>query len=278
MTIQAEVTARIIAELEKGAAPWVKPWKASGADCNAFSGNPYRGINRLLLAMEMRSSNKWATFKQWAAAGGSIRKGEKGTRIVFYKPLAIEEQKEGETVTRNIAMLRQFVVFNAEQVDGIQFEPVTAPPEHERFAACDATIARTGAVIRHGGDVACYVPSADLIRLPNMGDFEGAEHYYATAFHELAHWTGAKHRLDREIANKYSSPRYAFEELVAELSAAMLCSHHQVTGELRHAGYIANWLECLRENDKAILKAAALAEKAFGFITNCAEAEELEAA
>jgi len=278
MTIQADVTARIIAELEKGAAPWVKPWKDAGADCNAFSLKPYRGINRLLLAMSMRQSNKWATYKQWAAAGGQVRKGEKGTPIVFYKALAIEEERDGETVSRNIPMLRQFVVFNAEQVDGIKFEPVTPPAEHERLAGCEATIARTGAVITHGGGVACYVPSADVIRIPNMGDFTGREQYYATVFHELSHWTGAKHRLNREIANKFASPRYAFEELVAELSAAMLCAHHQVTGELRHAGYIGHWLECLRENDRAILKAAALAEKAFGFIADCAEAEEAEAA
>ena len=283
MSIYAEVTARIISELEQGATPWIKPWNAdvaSGADCNAFTLKPYRGINRLLLAMSgvRFSSNRWATYKQWQAAGANVRKGEKGTHITFYKPLTIEELREGETHLKNVAVLKGFVVFNADQVDGISFEPVQPKPEGERLEHCEQTIRNTGAVIRHGGDVACFVPSADLIRMPELSTFADKANYYATAFHELVHWTGSDKRLDRVFGQRFGDSAYAFEELVAELGAAMLCADHQIKGDLRHAGYIGHWLKCLRDNDRAIFKAAALAEKAASFIQSYQEEEEQAAA
>ncbi len=283
MTLYADVTARIIAELEKGATPWIKPWSAGGAggaDCNAFTLKPYRGINRLLLAMSgvRFSSNRWATFKQWQAAGAGVRKGEKGTHITFYKPLTVEELQDGQRVEKSVAVLKSFVVFNADQVDGIQFEPVQPKPEGERLAHCESTIRNTGATIKHGGDVACFVPSADVIRMPELGSFQDSANYYATAFHELVHWTGSDKRLDRQFGQRFGDSKYAFEELVAELGAAMLCADHQIQGDLRHAGYIGHWLQCLRDNDKAIFRAAALAEKAASFIQSYQEEEELAAA
>ena len=267
MSIQSEVTARIIAELEKGAAPWVRPWETQGEARNAFTNRPYSGINRLLLGITP-GGPRWATFKQWAAAGAKVKKGEHGTRIVFYKTLSKEDENGEE---KSFAMLRQFVVFGQDQVEGIEFPSAPLKPEHERLAHCEATIARTGAVIQHGGDVACYSPGADFVRLPNMGAFRDAASYYATAFHELGHWTGAKHRLNRDLGGKFGASKYAFEELVAELAAATLCAQHSINGDLRHAGYIGHWLECLRENQNAIFKAAALAEKAAAFVSQSTE-------
>jgi antirestriction protein ArdC len=281
MNIYADVTNKIVAELESGAAPWVKAWKSTGADHNAFSLRPYRGINRMLLAMAgvQFSSNKWATFKQWSEAGGSVKKGSKGTHIVFFKPVEnrVINDKGDEEISK-YAMLRTFVVFNADQVDGIQFDKPAATTEQSRNEVCESTISKTGAVIKHGGDAACYVPSADIIRMPNLADFESAAHYYATAFHELTHWTGAKSRLDRDLSGRFGNPDYAFEELVAELGAAFLCADHGIEGDLRHAGYIQSWIKCLKENEKAIFKAAALAEKAADFIQQESEVEELVAA
>lgn len=267
MSIQSEVTARIIAELEKGAAPWVRPWQTQGEARNAFTNRPYSGINRLLLGITP-GGPRFATFKQWSEAGARVKKGEHGTRIVFYKALTKEDENGEE---QHFAMLRQFVVFGQHQVEGIEFPADHTAPEHERLAHCEATIARTGATIQHGGDVACYSPGPDIVRLPNMGAFKDAASYYATAFHELGHWTGAKHRLNRDLGGKFGASRYAFEELVAELSAATLCAQHGIDGDLRHAGYIGNWLECLRENQNAIFKAAALAEKAAAYVNACTE-------
>jgi len=284
MSIYEEVTAQIIAQMEGGAAPWVKAWSAgaeSGADCNAFTARPYRGINRLLLAMAgvKFSSNRWATFKQWSDAGGQVKKGSKGTRITFYKPITVAETADDGSVTeRRASVLKTFVVFNADQVNGISFAAPEPKPEPQRLAHCEDTIRKTGAVIRHGGDVACYVPSADIIRMPEAGAFDSMSHYYATTFHELTHWTGAKHRLDREFSGGFGDSKYAFEELVAELGAAYLCADHSIDGDLRHAGYIENWLQCLRDNDRAIFRAAALAEKAATFIQQAVDIEDQAAA
>lgn len=269
MSVYQEVTDRIIAELEKGATPWVKPWKCSApltADHNYVSGKAYRGINRILLAMSGFSSPVWATFNQWADKGGKVRKGEKGTRITLYKPITVKDAASGED--KDVPLLRTFTVFNAEQIDGIEFTPIEPMPEAERDEACEATIRNTGATIRHGGDVACFIPSADIIKMPNLQDFSDRSAYYATAFHELVHWTGSDKRLDRKFGAKFGNSDYAFEELVAEIGAAMLCADHQLQGDLRHAGYIGHWLKCLKEDSKAIFKAAALAEKAATHITS----------
>lgn len=282
MSVYSEITNSIIAELENGAAPWVKAWNgSSGADCNAFTNRPYSGINRIILAMKgvQFNSHRWATFKQWSDAGGTVKKGSKGTHITFFKPVEREIiNNNGDKELSKSAILRTFVIFNADQVEGVSFDTPAVKSEPERMAECESTIAATGAVIRHGGDVACYVPSADIIRMPNLADFDSQAHYYATAFHELPHWTGAKHRLDRDLSGKFGNPDYAFEELVAELGAAFLCSDHQISGDLRHAGYIKSWLKCLRENETAIFRAAALAEKAVGFLQASESVEEQAAA
>lgn len=284
--IADDVTARIIAELEKGAAPWIKPWTgtAAGDDRNVVSQKAYRGINRLLLGMAGYTSPEWATYKQWQEKGAQVRKGEKSTQIIFFKKVSKEEagpMPEGEEGQNYSAyfLMRYYFVFNASQVDGYQAAPVEALPEVTRHARADQTIAGTAAQIAHGGSQAFYRPSTDSIMLPEPGTFKEMAAYYATAFHELTHWTGAKSRLDRDLdKGRFGNPEYAFEELVAEMGAAFLCADHGIQGDLRHAGYIASWLKCLRENNKAVFRAAALAQNAAEYILTDRSAEQIKAA
>jgi len=270
-TIYSEITQSIIEQLETGAAPWIKPWKAdSSADKNLVSQKPYQGINRLLLGMSSMvkgfSVPVWASYKQWEAIGANVKKGEKGTKIVFYSPVSKENKQTGDL--EKYAVLKTYFVFNAAQVEGIDIVPAeTVAAEFTAVELAEQRIIKTGAAISHGGDAAFYMPSADRIQLPNKSAFDSEANYYATAFHELAHWTGSKNRLDRDLdKGRFGNPAYAFEELVAEMSAAFLCSDYGIQGELRHAGYIGHWLKALREDSKAVFKAAALAQKAADYI------------
>jgi len=270
-TIYSEITQSIIEQLEQGAAPWIKPWKAdSSADKNLVSQKPYQGINRLLLGMSSMvkgySVPVWASYKQWEALGANVKKGEKGTKIVFYSPVTKQDKQTGDI--EKYSVLKTYFVFNAAQVEGIDIVPVK--PVIAEFTAVELAeqrIIKTGAAISHGGDAAFYMPSADRIQLPHKSAFNSEANYYATAFHELAHWTGSKNRLDRDLdKGRFGNPAYAFEELVAEMSAAFLCADYGIEGELRHAGYIGHWLKALREDSKAVFKAAALAQKAADYI------------
>ena len=274
-SIYQEVTDQIIAEIEKGAMPWVKPWKAdSSCEKNIASKKEYNGINRLILAMMTHfkgyQSPFYGSFKQWQDLGGTVRKGEKGTKIVFYKPVSVEKTNDqGESENFAYSCLKTYYVFNADQVDGIEIaKPEVSPRVYNPAPALDDRILKTGANIKHGGSSAFFSPMGDFIGMPNRDTFNDDSSYYATILHELTHWSGAKHRLDRDLSGKFGNSKYAFEELVAELGAAFLCQDYQIQGELRHAGYIQNWLTCLRENNQAIFKAAALAQKAADYINS----------
>ena len=272
-SIYQEVTDQIISEIEKGAMPWVKPWKAdSTCEKNIASKKEYNGINRLILAMMTHfkgyQSPFYGSFKQWQDLGGTVRKGEKGTKIVFYKPVSVEKTNDqGESENFAYSCLKTYYVFNADQVDGIEIaKPEVSPRVYNPAPALDDRILKTGANIKHGGSSAFFSPMGDFIGMPNRDTFNDDSSYYATVLHELTHWSGAQHRLDRDLSGKFGNSKYAFEELVAELGAAFLCQDYQIQGELRHAGYIQNWLTCLRENNQAIFKAAALAQKAADYI------------
>lgn len=265
-TVYQEVTDSIIQQLEQGATPWIKPWRVDAtADKNFISQKPYQGINRLILGLSGMvngfNAPVWASFKQWQSLGCNVRKGEKGTKIVFYSPVTKENKATGETESYNC--LKAYYVFNASQVDGVT---ITAPNADDKpFNAIEAAehrIKATGAVITHGGDSAFYAPSVDKINVPNKSAFDNESSYYATVFHELTHWTGHESRCNRNLKGKFGNPLYAFEELVAEMGAAFLCQDYRIQGELRHAGYIQSWLKVLKEDSKAIFKAAALAQKA----------------
>jgi antirestriction protein ArdC len=215
------------------------------------------------------SSNTWATYKQISEAGGNVRKGEKGTHIVFFKPMTKETQTaSGQIEKESFAVIKSYCVFNASQCDGLELPtPAAEPAEFTAIELAEQRIAKTGAIVSHGGDAAFYMPSADRIQLPNKATFETPASYYATVFHELTHWSGADHRLARDLSKgRFGNPAYAFEELVAELGAAFLCQDHAIDGELRHAGYIASWLKALRDDKTAIFKAAALAQKAADYV------------
>ena len=283
MNIYQEITDSIIAELEKGATPWIKPWNApQGADKNVVSQKAYRGINRLLLAMvggmKGYSNPAWGTYKQWEEMGGQVRKGEKAAKIIFWSKASATDKNTGES--KEYAFAKAYFVFNVQQVEGIEIvKSEDKQNDNQRIANCENTIKNSNARITHGGDTACFIPSSDIIRMPEIGTFQTAEHYYATAFHELTHWTSDKNRCDRDISKgRFGNPDYAFEELVAELGAAFLCGNHGIKGDLRHAGYIESWLKCLKNDPKAIFKASGLAQSAADYILafNNAEATEDE--
>lgn len=281
-SVYQEVTESIIKQLEGGALPWVKPWKAdSTADKNILSQKAYQGVNRLILGLSSMCQGfevpVWGSFKQWQSLGANVKKGEKGTKIVFYSPVTKENKETGETEA--YACLKTYYVFNASQVEGVEFaKPTAEGGEFDSVAEAEARIIKTGASITHGGDAAFFAPSQDRIQLPHKNTFKDSGSYYATAFHELIHWTGAESRLNREFGKRFGDNRYAFEELVAEMGAAFLCQDYRIQGELRHAGYIDHWLKVLREDNKAIFKAAALAQKAADLINELDATAEAEAA
>ena len=278
-TVYQEVTDSIIKQLENGAMPWIKPWATdSTADKNFLSQAPYKGINRLMLGLSSMvqgfNTPVWASFKQWQTVGATVRKGEKGTKIVFYSPVTKENKATGDSESYNL--LKTYYVFNASQVDGVTIQAPSVPDKpFNAVAEAEARIRKTGVILTHGGDSAFYAPSVDKINVPHKASFISEANYYATVFHELVHWTGAEHREKRVFGKRFGDNAYAFEELVAEMGAAFLCQDYRIAGELRHAGYLQSWLKVLREDSKAIFKAAALAQKAADYV-NGLDAENAE--
>ena len=276
------VTARIIAELEQGRFPWVQPWASSsggtplGLPQNASTGRTYSGINILLLwsaAIEQgRPSQRWLTFKQALALGGNVRKGEKGTTVVYadtFVPKAeqVKASASGEDA-RRVGFLKRFTVFHAEQCEGLPADPDARPlPGHtEILPQVEAVIASTGADIRIGGEMAFYSPSHDFIQVPPQQAYFEPINWYRTKLHELGHWTGHASRLDRNFSGRFGGEAYAREELVAELCSAFLCAELGVTPTVRHADYLGAWLDVLKGDNRAIFQAASLASKAASYI------------
>lgn len=275
------VTANILAELEAGAIPWLQNWKPSSGGllpANAITKRSYSGINIPILWYTAKARqyerHLWLTFQQALAAGANVRKGERGTHVVFAKPITFKDRDTAEE--KKIRLLKTFSVFNVAQVDGLELEPEPPPPpERERHEAADRFIKATNAQISYGGDKACYIPQWDAVCMPHPGAFADMESFYSTSFHELGHWTGAKHRLERDITGSFKSKAYSFEELVAELTAAFLCAHLGIRGELRHAGYIEHYMQVLKDDDKAFFKAAAKAQQAADFLRSFSEHKEM---
>lgn len=277
-----EVTARIVAELESGALPWLKPWRGGAgvvADMprNAVSRRAYSGVNVIILWSEALTMgyprSDWLTYKQAIQLGGNVRKGEHGQAIIFIARVPNKKAKPDDK-DKTFSMMKTYTVFNVAQCDGLPAD-LTAPKEIIPQPALDETysafVQATGARIAHGGDRAFYMPSTDSIVMPPVGAFKTLDSYKATELHELTHWTGAKHRLARDFSGRFKSEAYAFEELIAEIGAAFLCAHLGVTGELRHAGYVANWLKVLKDDNKAIFTAASQASKAADLLRSFSE-------
>jgi len=262
------VTNRIIENLEKGCIPWIKPWHTENTlDRNIKSGNEYNGINRVILGMSGYQSNIWGSFKQWKDLGANVKLHEHGTQIVFYKPVAgVKVTSEGEEVSYNSVFTTSYV-FNAEQVENIEIK--TRDVEDKPFlnnVDIDSMVTNTGASIRHSGNSAYYKRDDDYINMPIKSDFNNEAGYYATLLHELTHWSGAKHRLDRTKGKRFGDTAYAFEELIAELGSAFLCEKYAVKGDIRHEGYIQSWLQALKNDNKMIFKASAYAQKSTDYI------------
>lgn len=272
--IYQEVTDQIIAELETGAAPWVRSWDASaGMPHNFTSHRQYTGINVMLLwaagIQSGYSSSAWLTYKQAKDKGGHVRKGEKGTQIVFWKFLEKptgETDANGDQVTDRIPMCRFYTVFNVEQCENLPGVVDEAPAVPQGYEHIDEVIQAIGADIQHGGNRACYIPSRDQIRMPRPQDFTAPANYYAVLMHELTHWTGAASRLDRNLSGRFGDAQYAAEELIAEIGAAFACARLGIKGELRHAAYIESWLKVLKNDKRAIFTAASQAQKAADYL------------
>lgn len=281
-TVYDLITDRILTQLEQGVVPWRKPWGAAqDMPRNLASGRDYRGINVFLLACQGFSSPFWMTFKQAKALGGCVRKGSKGTPVVFWKWLEKEEEETGKT--KRFPMLRYYTVFNIEQVDGI---PAKKIPALEGTRADVDPIAEAEAIvegmpqrpeIRTAGSSAFYMPSADSITMPARDLFHSGAEYYATLFHELTHATGHESRLGRvEKWTGFGSDPYAREELVAEMGAAFLMGSAGLVDATiaNSAAYIANWLERLKSDRKLVVIAAAQAQRAADFILRRSAAGE----
>ena len=272
----ARITQEIIARLEAGTKPWIKPWRGVAVSRPLRAcGTPYRGMNVFWLWMVADmcgyASPFWMTYNQAQKLGAQVRKGEKSTIAVFYKSYTreVEAAETGETSEEPRRVLKAYAVFNSDQVDGLpeRFRPAATlelvEPEG-REQELDAFFAAIPAELRHQGDEAYYEPVADRITMPPAHLFSGFDHYYATLAHELSHWTGHASRLDRDLRNRFGSQAYAAEELIAELSSAMLGAELglPVAHLDSHASYIDHWLKLLRDDDRAILTAAAKAEEA----------------
>lgn len=277
--LYAEVTNRIVAALEAGITPWIRPWSVDfdPTPINAVSRRSYRGINAVLLTLEAQARgygrSAWMTYRQAAEIGAQVRRGETGTTVVFYKLVDMPhtttvEQIESDRHAKVVSFLRWFTVFNVAQIDGLPDrlavkEALTAWDPH---AAAEAILTESRATIRHGGAEAYYSVPDDRIQLPERGHFPSAGTYYATALHELVHWTGHAGRLNRNLGRRFGEAAYAMEELVAEMGSAFLCASCYLEGQLRHASYIGNWLQVLKSDKRAVFAAAAKAQQAIDFI------------
>jgi len=294
--IYEKVTNQIVAELEKGVRPWLKPWSGEHAAgrisrplrCN---GVPYQGINVIMLWSAAMAggyaSPLWLTFKQAREMGAHVRKGEKGSCVVYADRIRKTETDEatGEAHERDIPFMKAYTVFNSEQIEGLpahfyapaepRLDPVQRIDHAERFFAA------TGADIRHGGNQAFYTVASDFVQMPPFETFRDAESYYATLAHECTHWTRHPSRLERDFGRKrWGDEGYAAEELVAELGSAFLCADLDLTPEPRpdHAAYIASWLKVLKNDKRAIFTAAAHAQRAADFLHGLQEPKAQERA
>src|SRR5262245_1901763 len=278
------VTNRIIAALEEGTVPWEKPWISVRGEwpTSLQTGKPYRGVNVWLLSIESMlhgySSPYWVTFKQAKERGGNVAKGAKGTTVVLFKPISKEiENEDGEIEEERFWLLRNYTVFNLDQTEGIEMPEAEPLPDRDPIAECEALVTGylLGPTIKHGGNRACYAPALDIVQMPKMGQFKDSESYYGTLFHELAHSTGHKDRLNRpELTTPlpFGSEDYSKEELIAEMSAAMLSGIAGIEVNVeRHAGYIDHWLKVLKGDKKFVVTAASKAQKASDRILGIAE-------
>jgi antirestriction protein ArdC len=282
-SLYQEITERIIAELEAGRVPWVQPWGTASAKAsvsmprNAATQRRYSGINVLILwaAVIDRgfAGQSWLTFRQALGLGGNVRKGEHGTTVVYADRFTPEEERQraerdGDEPNA-IPFLKRFTVFNTEQCEnlpeGLMMAPVPVP-DGFIMPHAEALIAAIGADFRMGGERAFYSPIHDFIKVPRPEAYFEPINWHRTALHELGHWCGHGSRLGRDLSGGFGSALYAKEELIAEMTSAFVCASLGIVPTVRHADYIGSWLEVLRDDDRAIVRAASAASKAADYL------------
>lgn len=276
------VTERLIERLEAGTAPWRQPWVAGaeiGSHCNLTTRKPYRGINAIMTGLQGFPSPYWLSFKQASEIGAHVRKGERGTPVLWFSMFKKEEvQPNGEVKGHTIPVVKWSTVFNLSQIDGLSprllelTKPATEKP-FEPIEECERVVRDMpdAPIIVEGREQrAFYMPACDAVNMPARGSFETPASFYATLFHELGHSTGHAKRLDRELSkvNLFGSHAYSKEELVAEMTSAFLCGHAGIdTVTLDNsAAYLAGWIRVLRGDSKLAVQAASAAQKAADFI------------
>ena len=292
-----EITDKIIAELEAGRVPWVQPWGTAAVKAtlampkNAATSRQYGGINILILwgsVIENEFTDQsWLTFRQALTLGGHVRKGERGTSVVYADRFVPAEEKRRARETgeeaQAVPFLKRFTVFNTDQCDGLPADiATTAPPPLPGMIepTVETLIKATGVDFRIGGNRAFYAPTEDYVQVPPPAAYFEPINWHRTALHELSHASGHKLRLNRDLSGSYGTKKYAFEELIAELGAAFSCASLGIVPTVRHADYIGAWLEVLREDNRAIVRAASQATKAadylLGFLPETAQAGSTE--
>lgn len=282
-SLYEEITGRIVAELEAGRLPWVQPWDSSAVAAplavpsNAATGRAYSGINVLILwgavVRHGFSCQSWLTFRQALALGGHVRKGERGTMVVYADRFVPDDERRrardmGEEA-QAIPFLKRFTIFSTDQCEGLPQDLGTAPPpvpEGSILPQVEALIRASGADLRLGGDQAFYSPDLDYVQVPRPEAYFEPINWHRTALHELGHWTGHGSRLARDLSGRFGTKKYAQEELVAEMTAAFACATLGISPTVRHADYIGAWLEVLREDSRAVVRAASAASRAADYL------------
>lgn len=290
--IYARITETIVADLENGVRPWMKPWSASGLEGRItrplrHTGEPYTGINVLLLWSESIARGfeapLWMTYRQARQIGAQVRKGETGATVVYASRFTkTETDSRGDEVERDIPFLKTYTVFNCDQIDGLpdhyHHRPDRIIDPVSRIEHADRFFENTGAVIRHGGSKAYFASASDHIQMPPFESFRDAESYVAVLSHEANHWTAPAHRVGRDLS-RYHKDRTerAREELIAELGSCFLCADLGIVPELEprpdHASYLHSWLRVLKDDKRAIFQAAAHAQRAVTYLHGLQPAE-----
>jgi antirestriction protein ArdC len=282
-SLYQEITNKIIAELEAGRVPWVQPWGTVAAKTslamprNAATQRHYAGINVLILwgAVIERgfSSQNWLTFRQALSLCGNVRKAEHGTTVVYAdrfipRDERLRAERDGDEPAA-VPFLKRFTVFNTDQCEKLPRELTSAHasvPTGLILPHAEALIAATGADFRIGGDRAFYNTAHDFIQVPQPEAYFEPINWHRTALHELGHWSGHSSRLGRDLSGNFGSALHAKEELVAEMTSAFVCASLDIVPTVRHADYIGSWLGVLREDDRAIVRAASTASKAADYL------------
>jgi antirestriction protein ArdC len=294
--VHCAITDTIVSAIEAGAKEYRMPWhQGITRPVNAATGKAYHGVNVLALWAAGKGrgfqSGYWATYRQWASLQAQVRKGERGSIVVFYKSVDIDtDDKETATeappAPRTKLVARASWVFNADQVDGWTAPQAQQQSQVQIRANAEAFIEASRAAIRHGGNMAYYAPTGDYIAVPHPAQFfatktsTATEAYYAVVLHELTHWSGAAHRLARNLSVRFGDHAYAMEELVAEFGAAFLCADLHIANEPRadHAAYVSSWLHVLNEDRTALFTAASKASVAATFLSDLAHASRRDVA